>query len=558
MTFNEQLNRYIDEFECTSSELAKYSGLSATVISRYRNGDRTPSLRSKQLDLLSNGLYKISQNKGGSVASVQEIYNSLAVCLNDIFIDYEQLRQNLNKLISTLNINIADLSRFIGYDASFLSKIRSGSRVPSKPKDFIEAVCDFVVAKYTSIDDKTSISSLICCSIDEISDTAMYFSKLSTWIATNYTQKDDSIGKFLDNLDTFDLNKYIKAIHFDEIKVPSIPFYKPTSKSYYGIEEMKKGELDFFKATILSKTDESIFMCSDMPMEDMAKDVSFSKKWMFAIAVALKKGLKINIVHNLNRPFNEMMLGLESWIPLYMTGQVSPYYLKDMQDNVYCHLNYSSAVATLTGECINGHHNKGKYYLATNKKELQYYKDSNEAYTLFIESSIKTKGKRRRILPAPPIYTLSDTLLNQILLHNKLSDEQSNIIRDYVNKQKNIIQSILSNNIVEDEFATLTKDEFENDPSSLFVEENLCDRKIYYTYEEYLEHIKQTNEYANNTTNYKINAEYNHTFKNIQVSILENKWVIISKNTSPTIHFVIHHPKLRDAIENFIPPIVEE
>ena len=42
---------------------------------------------------------------------------------------------------------------------------------------------------------------------------------------------------------------------------------------------MKRGELDFFKATVLSKDTEDIFMCSDMPMEDMAQDVEFSKKW---------------------------------------------------------------------------------------------------------------------------------------------------------------------------------------------------------------------------------------------------------------------------------------
>ena len=110
------------------------------------------------------------------------------------------------------------------------------------------------------------------------------------------------------------------------MKVPFVPFYKSGSKNYYGIDEMKQGELDFFKATVLSKSNEPVFMCSDMPMEDMAEDVDFGKKWMFAIAMTLKKGLHLNIIHNLDRPFNEMMLGLESWIPIYMTGQVSPYY----------------------------------------------------------------------------------------------------------------------------------------------------------------------------------------------------------------------------------------
>ena len=49
-----------------------------------------------------------------------------------------------------------------------------------------------------------------------------------------------------------------------------------------------------------------------------------------------------------------MMLGLESWIPIYMTGQISPYYLKEVKNRVYNHLNYVSGAVALTGECIKG------------------------------------------------------------------------------------------------------------------------------------------------------------------------------------------------------------
>ena len=65
---------------------------------------------------------------------------------------------------------------------------------------------------------------------------------------------------------------------------------------------------------------------------------------MFAIAASIKKGLHLNIIHNLDRPFNEMMLGFESWIPIYMTGQVSPFYLKNTTNAVYQHLNYVSGL----------------------------------------------------------------------------------------------------------------------------------------------------------------------------------------------------------------------
>ena len=84
------------------------------------------------------------------------------------------------------------------------------------------------------------------------------------------------------------------------------------------------------------------------------------------------------------------------------------------------------------------------------------------------------------------------------------------------------------------------------------------DKKIYYTYDEYKEHLKLTHEYAKNTPNYKLTKSPNRTFKNIQVTFHENKYIMVSKDNSPSIHFVIYHPKLRNAIENFIPPIIEE
>ena len=197
----------------------------------------------------------------------------------------EQLSKNFNSIVSALDINIADLARFIGYDASFLSRIRNGNRKPAKPQDFIESVCNFVVTKYSSSDNKNTIAILLSCDPNELDNNADYLLKLSNWFATNISSNNKYISDFLNNLDTFDLNQYIKAIHFDELKIPFVPFYKTSSRNYYGIEEMKKGELDFFKATVLSKSSDPVFMCSDMPMEDMAKDIDFGKKWMFAIAM---------------------------------------------------------------------------------------------------------------------------------------------------------------------------------------------------------------------------------------------------------------------------------
>ena len=82
------------------------------------------------------------------------------------------------------------------------------------------------------------------------------------------------------------------------------------------------------------------------------------------------------MIHNIDRSFAEMMLGLESWIPMYMTGQISPYYLKGVQNNVFLHFLKVSDAAALSGEAISDHQADGKYYLTKSRKEISYYKKS--------------------------------------------------------------------------------------------------------------------------------------------------------------------------------------
>ena len=79
------------------------------------------------------------------------------------------------------------------------------------------------------------------------------------------------------------------------------------------------------------------------------------------------------------------------------------------------------------------------------------------------------------------------------------------------------------------------------------------DKKITYTYKEYVEHLKLTKEYRKKVNNYELNYVNDKTFKNITITFIKNHYVIISKSSNPTIHFVIEHPKLVEAIENFSP-----
>ena len=569
MKFNEQFNVYLNIINCSPKDFSKYSGLSEAVISRYRSGSRIPKKDSNQLSQIINSIYNISVKKNINLKK-EDIQNNLYLSLNNDEFDYDLFSNKLNNLICSLNISVNDMSKFINFDASHISRIRYGKSKPSDVKEFSTKICNYILYKYNDNESKKIILTLIESDNLNNNDNSLF-----DWLLNNKSSKN-YIDDFLNNLDNFNLDKYIKAIKFDKLKVPSIPFYKIKSKNYYGIDEMKKGEIDFFKSSILSKSKEDIFMCSDMPMEDMAKDVTFGKKWMFAIAMCLKKGLHLNIIHNLNRPFNEMMLGLESWIPIYMTGQISPYYLNDNNKGIYNHLNYVSGNTALTGECINGYHNSGKYYITTNKKEIEYYKkkcnlilkkanslmdiynkENSNSYKVFLLNDSKIEVDRTRYISSLPLFTISDNLLINILQRNNIDDKDINEIIKYKNNEELNIKKILNKNAITDNIYILKENEFKNDEVYLSLENIFLDKKIKYSYDEYIKHLKSTKEYSNKHKNYNIVENENRTFKNISVSILKNNYVIISKIANPNIHFVIRHKKLIEAISNFKPIVVE-
>lgn len=575
MNFKEVLNEYLKELNCSSKKLSNESGLSESVISRYRSGERTPLKNSEQLNKLTKALFNIAKDNGRNKYTFDKIESDFNSVLTSDDFDYTTFSNNLNTLITSLNINTHEMSKYIVFDASHISRIRYGKAKPSNPVEFSNKICSYILNRYKNTADINNLMMIIGCKKSDLSNEKIY-STLFNWLTSEIVPVKNQISDFLHHLDSFNLDDYIKVIKFDELKVPSISFYKAKTKHYYGIEEMKQGELNFFKGTVLSKSKEDIFMCSDMPMEDMAKDIDFGKKWMFAIAMCLKKGHHLNIIHNLDRPFNEMMLGLESWIPIYMTGQISPYYLSNLKNNIYNHLNYVSAAAALSGECINGFHNKGMYYLTTNKNEIEYYKEKSDLllkkakplmeiyresnikeYHLFLKKDENIECDRTRYISSLPLFTISDELLIKILKRNKLTKEEIDKIIKYKNNEFKYMNSILKKNKVFDYIYVIKEDEFISDTPSLLLNNLFIDKIINYTYKEYIEHLKLTNGYSKNNKNYNILTEKDKTFKNITITILKNNHVIISKNSNPTIHFVIRHPKLVAAIESFNPLVKE-
>ena len=120
------------------------------------------------------------------------------------------------------------------------------------------------------------------------------------------------------------------------------------------------------------------------------------------------------------------------------------------------------------------------------------------------------------------------------------------------------MERIFIHSVVTDELSEVTGTEYEKYPVTLPVAECFLEKNIVLTFQEYTECIAAAKEYASRQKNYNFRLTRVKSFHNIQIICHEEKWCMVSKNKAPSIHFVIHHPKLLYALENVILPIRDE
>ena len=586
MRFCEQLNEYITRLDCRGKELAEAAGLSAPSLSRYRTGERTPGRGSAVstpgrgsavLTALSDALADMAKAKALPDMDADTLYSAFLQCDEYAGTDKKMLRENFNALIEVMGLSVAKLCRCANYDPSAIFRFRRGERQPAEPEQFAAAVASYVSREMDGPAQREVASALLGCAAEDLGDRAAYCRRVQDWLLGSHAPREDSVSRFLTKLDEFDLNAYIRSVHFDELKVPVAPFQLPTSRSYSGLRQMMDSELDFMKAAVLSRSTEPVFMYSDMPMTEMAQDPEFPKKWMFGMALLLKKGLRLQIIHNIDRNLPEMMLGLESFIPMYMTGQIEPYYFKAPQGGVFLHFLRVSGTAALTGEAVSGHHSEGRYYLTNNRAEVAYYRRRADALlenakplmeiyradvasrlNAFLLADSRTPGRRRCVLSAPPLYTADPAFLTAVLQNLDVPAPDQERILAHAKSHREQAETILRDNEMVLALPRLTEEAFERYPMSLPLSGSFYERDIPYTYQEYLEHIDQTEQFAAVHPRCRLELTADSTFRNLQIVMHEGRWAMVSKEKSPAIHFVIRHAKLRSAIESFEPPLVEE
>ena len=565
MKFQDKLNEYIRLVGCSGRELAQASGLSPATISRYRSGTRVPGAGAWQLNALAQGVALLARLRGVHMDAAG-VERALTECLAPPQ-DSENLRANLNELLATLPVSATELSRALSYAPSYLSRIRSGARRPSDPARFAQETARFVVRRCTGEAERRAVARL--AGRDVRADDEIMTHALADWLLRGHGRGEESVQALLRQLSDSAWEPYDAGA--PERDAAAGVVQAPAFREYRGTAGMRRSELDFLRAAILSRRAAPLILCTDIAMQDLVNDKDTAGRFMAAMAAAVRRGLHVHLIHNVSLPPEQLQLVLAMWMPLCASGRLTLYQLEGHSNLYYGHLLYSASDTALEGECVLSAMEQARFRLTRDKAEVRYCRQraksllaaaaplmevyrSERAQELqaFLAQDAAAPGARRAVLSTLPLYTATDELLRAAVrrcgLEKRLEEE---ILRCAAVQRAQMEQILADGNTVTDVVPELTREEFEKAPPALPLFNVFIEQDVVCTYEEYRLHLQLTHAYAQAHPTYRVQTARARCARNLQILLHEGSWAMVSKSKSPAVHFVIRHEGMRRALESY-------
>lgn len=225
-----------------------------------------------------------------------------------------------------LDISNVQLASEIHLDPSYISKLRNGKRkLPAHP-DFLEIASEYFVEETLNKNQEEVMAKILQTSWPKAKGEAVEL--IHRWLRDEYG-KGDLISNLLYQISHSGLPQ-------DLAELPDMELQKPAATDfYYGREGKRQAVIRFFEEILSEEGATHMKLFSDENMLWMLEKKEFSRIWGAMFSDCLKKGSKVTIIHNLSRNLDELIESLIRWLPVYMTGKISPYYFPRKRDGIF-------------------------------------------------------------------------------------------------------------------------------------------------------------------------------------------------------------------------------
>ena len=144
MEFAQVLRGYMDKVGCSGKELAAMSGLAPSTVSRYLAGARVPDADSFPASEVARALCTLGEDAGVALdrEEVRDALRSAARAAPS-----PETGRRLATLLDTFGITRAKFAQALGYSASYVSRVCSGTRSPSDLTQFVRDASRFLATE---------------------------------------------------------------------------------------------------------------------------------------------------------------------------------------------------------------------------------------------------------------------------------------------------------------------------------------------------------------------------------------------------------------------------
>ena len=574
--FSERLNRILTLLDVTSGDFARFTGCDKSYISRMTSGARVPKNGGAGAWRIVDGIYASADEKGKTAGicelisckdqnSADGIKSQIMAWLYDgeevtdkkskapkDKVPYRVFGEKLNAVMELAEISNIRLGNLVNIDTSYISRFRNGLRSPKSNPCTMDAICTALLRRLGDQNKIQQLAALMKADPDALTDEEEAFSLFHDWLYdTEKTDSSSVIEKLLENIDTFSIDAKTPLPSFEEVAAT----VKCEDTVYFGSTGLQNAVIRFL-ASVISGGGKELYLYSDQNMNWLT-DPEFRLKWAALMLCCVQKGIKIHVIHNVDRDVSEMIEAIISWLPLYMSGMIRSYYCKKQKNPRFSNTVFlCPGVACIKGSNVIGTEDQnGEYRYDTDPKILEIHRaafrglldDAKQLVRIYgnleSEGLIHTGNSGMTVLGTTlPLATMPKETLVSILERCGADETVKNRAFSVWESQKKLLDDTLSGSFVHECIPVA-------DEESLFsnkVSADIPGITVTYTPKEYAEHIRNIMALSEENPQYRFYALPDAPFANTQI-VLFDDLVTVSRLNTPQVTFLISHPAMYEA-----------
>ena len=232
----------------------------------------------------------------------------------------------LMKLTDTSN---SALGRELGFDPSYISRIRSGKRGLPRDRFFLEPAAAYFTHAIRDYPLRKSAAAEAVCPGRSWPEAETEAEKLLLgWLNQDERQDTERVDRLLNGLAAV-------RLLWPEAKLPAQREEPPSAAFYYGTEGKREAVLRLLIDYCAAEAPQELLVYSDEKIGWLSADEGYTRRWSDAVLRLIGRGVRIRIIHSIDRDWGEMLDELRKWLPVYLTGAVESWYCPKARDRIF-------------------------------------------------------------------------------------------------------------------------------------------------------------------------------------------------------------------------------